>query len=175
MKEFVIRFGGLMAALAAVTGCPFICSLVLSIGPPWPDQETAVSSWVAMVNIVVLVLVYNTKRSQNELWIKRLSVVFTTSLVVYVILMSSFCYKVTDSSVLVAGGFLPSEKTKQVMKENPEETYKHLLAQARFDPEEVWIPWTVRVVRDVILFVWLVLFASFSGVVALATPQRASD
>jgi hypothetical protein len=121
--------------------------------------------------VVLLVVVYtNTATAKQAFYkrvINRLAITFAVALVIYVVLRSFYCHDAPDWQHQVAGGFMLRSDITDKMATDPHLTPERLLAMAQYDATRIWVPWTVLCVRAVVLLVWLVLFASLSGVVAL--------
>jgi hypothetical protein len=170
LGEFLRQYGRLLAAFTALGASPFLTNLVVRISPPWPE-EVVTSALACVVNTVLLVLIYvriAAPRPAVYQWaIKWLAITFTASLVVFVFFKSFFCYNAPDWRYQVSGGLILRPEIVKFLSNEPGLAVQRLLEEARYDAYQVWLPWTVDLVRVVILLVWLVLFASVTGVVAV--------
>ena len=115
---FLQRYGRLLAALLAVSSSPLLTSLVVRIGPPWPE-EAGTSALVCIVNVVLLMFIYlNTataRPASSKRVVNLLAITFVTTLVMYVGLKSFCCYDAPDWQHQVAGGFVLRSEIKDLM------------------------------------------------------------
>jgi len=159
----------LVASVFGFATLPIVADLVFLAGPPWPARlKTALLT--ALVACTVLPGAYAWQRSSSPERLRSRTLVFGTLsaclVLAYLALTSAFVYDAPDASHQEAGGFLVKPAVSQEMAQNPSTTLGDLFKGAEYVPDQVWVPWTVAVVR-------LALVTSWVGVFGLAAAAGA--
>jgi hypothetical protein len=148
-----------------------LLALLLRLQPPWPEPSAVgLFSLVAMLAPALGSGLFM-PQLRAPAWLKRSLWVSVCCLGGYAILWNNSIYEARprtpdDSSLRpipkIVGGLLLNEDVKALI-EGPNRivglTAQMALEEASFDPDLVWIPWTVRFNQAALLLCWMGLFA----------------
>ncbi|MBV9126343.1 MAG: hypothetical protein JO112_23590 [Planctomycetes bacterium] len=163
------NYKNLVLTLLSVSSLPPLTSLLLKIGPPWPGDAAAATVCI-IVNMVCLLYIYNS-RAHHESNVRRLrrfkviAVGFLSSLLIYMLLKVFLCYNAPDWRHQVAGGLILQEDIRGLLRVNPQLNMTDLLQASDFNPEHLWVSWTVRLVQWLILVNWVFVYVFLSAAV----------
>jgi hypothetical protein len=159
------QYGGLVAisVLAIVLG--FVHRWT-GIGPPWPHPAaTAVLAWLAMI----LAWFASDVGVDREILSRRaprwLVIVTGANLVFFLVMLAAFTIPAPEWPDLESRGLCLQAPVARNLERTPGKTVEDEFAGAGYDPLAVWVPWTVTLVRCIMLVLWLGLVA---GLAALA-------
>jgi hypothetical protein len=85
------------------------------------------------------------------------------TLLVFIVLFGFFTIPAPEWPNLESRGLWLRDEIAPLVAKLGEDKLKLLLAGNEFDPHTIWVPWTVDLVRVVLLLVWLALMASLAG------------
>jgi hypothetical protein len=161
----VRRFGGL-AAISLLAFALWAEHRWIGFGPPWPNfAATAFCTWLAMV----VVWFASDDAIQRNVMSRRAprGLIATAGglLIVFVVLFPFFTIPAPSWPHLESRGVWLRPEIAQLLQQNPQMTLEQALEGNQFDPHTIWVPWTVDLVRVVLLLVWLALMASIAALV----------
>ena len=145
-----------------------IVSLIYNVGPPWPSR-IAIPILTSMMEVLILIYVFqfwkplSKTRKQRRMKLSLIAAVL--SFLLYFWLFGSFIFNAPDARHRDVRGLIYTEAAESVIDTTYPE--QDALKGAGFDPTRIWKPWTVYLMRFLVLVSWLVFFASIS--VYLAT------
>lgn len=159
VKDFK-SIGGLIGkgALAAP-----ILSLIFNVGPPWPSRITA-PILTSLVQLLILAYIFqfwtplSNKRKGRRM--KFSVVALALGFLLYFWLFSSFVLDAPDAGHRDVKGFLYTAAAESVISDTYPEG--EALKGAAYDTTRIWEPWTVNLMRLLVLVSWLFFFASVS-------------
>lgn len=140
-----------------------ILSLIFNVGPPWPSR-IATPILTSLMQILVLVYVFQfwtplaKKRKERRMKISIIAVVI--GFLLYFWLFSSYVFDAPDTSHRDIKGLFYSPAAGLVINDSYPEG--EALKGAAYDPTRIWEPWTVYLMRVLVLVSWLVFFVSVS-------------
>ena len=162
---FFTDYGKLAAMTLGVGAIPTVLDLISAIGPPWP-QRHAVAMFTSVMSWIVLPWGFTSWRTISATKLKtRLSlfaILTSLFLLIYILLKAVFVYNAPTEWNQEAAGFILQTKIQSLLDQVPEMSLLDAVRGAEFDPNEIWVPWTVAVVRGGLLVTWLLLFACLS-------------
>jgi hypothetical protein len=159
--ESLVGWAGKGALLA-----PLI-SLVTDIGPPYPSR---ISVPVLTCLLLVLLLIYifhfwePLSKSQLERRLKVTLILIVPCLILYFLLFNFFVLDAPDESNRVVKGFLLTKQAQSVV--GPDYPVEKALQGAQYNPTRIWEPWTVYLMRLMLLIAWTLSFAAISSYLA---------
>lgn len=160
---------------------PPFAALLLYMGPPVPQQRSAVASMTFIVEVIVTIQCFRwfyMRRQPPALEkVNKLS-----TLLAVVCLTTLFLYFIA-STILVRP--MPDQENRDVIGLYYNSTAARLinppaypedraLERAHYDPERIWASWTVQLDRSLVLILWLTLFGSLSAYVGLLASSAMS-
>ena len=147
---------------------PIMGSMVITIGPPWP-MLSAVSVLTMLSEVLVSMFVFQraaTRRLSSRLLNRTLSVsVFC--LLSYLLLYAFFVREMPDSKHRDVQGFIYTPAARSVINDTYSES--DALRGAGYRPTELWVGWTVFVIRYGVLCTWFLFFCFLSAYLAQFT------
>jgi hypothetical protein len=145
--SFGVIGGGAVAPFAAY---------VAGITPPWPHGITLPT---ALVELVVLILVFQFFRRSPRKVINKVMRLSAAGLFVasalYLSLFSFATFEIGDSKERDVKGFVCVEKLPDATRAECPFVGQERLKDAAFHAELIWRPWSIQLVRLVIVLVWL--------------------
>lgn len=144
-----------------------ILSLVFNVGPPWPSR-IATPILTSLIELLVLTYIFqfwaplSKKRKERRMKASCISVVI--SFLVYFWLFGSLVFDAPDARHRDVKGIGYSHAAELVISDSY--TEKDALKGAAYDPTKIWQPWSVYLMRLLVLTAWLVFFASVSVYIA---------
>ena len=130
-----------------------------SFAPPWPDSEVATGFFISVFELVAVLYLFSmedrikAKYSLYLLWTGRL--LFAVFLV-YVVLFATLTAPMERASHRDVIGFLFQDASFRHYQTDV------LLKMFGYDPEKIWLPWTVVVSRILVLLSWIAVFVVLS-------------
>ena len=94
-----------------------------------------------------------------------LIICLTASLILYAIMMAVFTIPATSWPNLESRGLWLQEPIAKHLDNSPGVTVEDLLAGAEYNPNAIWVPWTVGLVRGILLSLWLSLATGLAAIV----------
>lgn len=173
--DLIADYKVVAGAAFAVGAVPPLLHFALSIGPPWPDRE-GIAYFTSIVNGVILLTAYVLWRHISLTKMRNRVRVFVSGslgfLFVYIVLSASFVYNAPDAKHQVASGWELTQDVAELLAEARKQgipiTLEELLRGNEFNPETIWKPWTVRLIRISLLTTWLLMFGFVSCLIATA-------
>jgi hypothetical protein len=166
--SFVSDFKNVAALLGkAAILAPFV-GLLLNIGPPWPGG-TGVPTLTALAEVLVLIYIFQffTSLAKRRLE-KRLRIFFlivTLWFAVYITFYSLFVFDIPLTKSKDVSGFILKPEIQQLLR--PGYDVDRLLEGAEWDASQIWVSWTIKTVRVVLLLSWLLFFVSIACCIAV--------
>jgi hypothetical protein len=159
------RFGGL-AVITFLVLALWAEHRFIGFGPPWPNfAACAVCTWLMMV----VVWFASDKAIQQNALARRapqwLIVTAGMLLIIFILLFPFLTIPAPEWPNLESRGLSLQREVKKLLQEDASLSLEELLEGAKFDPHKIWVPWTVDLVRVVLLLVWLALMASLAALV----------
>lgn len=138
----------------------------IGIGPPWPmPAPTATLCWLAML----LAWFASDVGVQRDLLSRRaprwLVAVTGASLVLFLIMMAVFTVPAPEWPNLESRGLWLQAPIARNLEHSPGKTVEDEFAGAGYDPLAIWVPWTVALVRAIMLLLWLGFAAGLAALV----------
>ena len=169
-KKFLLDFRSVSSLIAkGIIIAPFI-GLITYLGPPWPSL-TGSSLLSTVVQIFSLMYAFEFWSDRSKTRLKRLFrlclIVAAVSLLSYMLLFSLRTYPAPTDSQRQVKGIYYQERVKLVISDKYTESMA--LEGAGWDPLKVWEPWTVELMRMLVLSVWLILFVAITLSIASFT------
>ncbi|HEV2972355.1 MAG TPA: DUF4145 domain-containing protein [Pirellulales bacterium] len=159
------RYGGLAAVslLAVALG---VLHRVVGIGPPWPPPAaTAVASWLVMVMAWFASDVGVERDVLPRRAPRRLLIVTASCLTSFLIMLAFFTIPAPDWPNLETRGLWLQAAIARNLDQTPGRTVEDEFQGVGYNPMAIWVPWTVALVRSIMLLSWL---ATMAGLAALA-------
>jgi hypothetical protein len=147
---------------------PFVVEYVAHAGPPWlaPGMVSILSG-----TVMCLVLVSRVAASERH-DAERLSSLTTTTTILAVgaIVFYAFCYAffvfpAPDWKYRDARGLILKDGAKAALAADPSLSIDKLLEGAGFQPERIYVDWTVYLNRFALLATWLLFLGALSNTV----------
>lgn len=164
---FLKDYRKLISCMVGLAVADAVVDLVFAVGPPWPARNTTVFftvmfAWVLLISTFALWRKESIESLKTKITISCM--LFICACIIYIFMRAMFVYDAPTSFDQEASGFVLQERIKALLRDKPGLNIKGLLADGGYDPNEIWEPWSVAVVRFVLLSTWLALFAAFSVV-----------
>ena len=165
-----------LVALACLAGFAalIIPGLVyFQIAPPLDeryDLAVGLLTWLGVLASATLSAVLRPRNAVGRL--VRLTIAAAVSSIVFACLYSAFVYDAAPADPKrdllhpppkQTGGFLLSKIAHDYLAISPGEDVEDVLSGEQYDPEKVWVHWTIVVARGLFLTSWLGLIASLSA------------
>src|SRR5437764_4808903 len=163
MKEFA-AFLKDFKSVSAILGkaallAPFL-TLVVNIGPPWPEKARVPIT--ALFQLFALMYAFEFWHPRGKARLKKTLrwsfAIFGVAFVLYIALFTSFTYPAPSYEHREAKGLIKQPAVAEIL--TPTYTIDDAVAGSGYDPFLVWEPWTVYLMRIVLLSSWLILFVS---------------
>lgn len=160
---FIRRNRSLFVGMLSYAAVPPIVDFIFCIGPPWPHRGGVVA-FSSVTAYIVAISVYihfahgiasNTKNEHLRARLSQFMVLSIMTSVIYIAMCAGFLYDAPDVRHQVAGGFYLRPEIIELMKNDRTLTIEICLESAEWNPERIWIPWTVRLINAVFLLAWL--------------------
>lgn len=160
---FLNDYKKLISLMIVLPGSNLIMEHYFFVGPEWPGPRRCIF-FTSIVDFLVLTSIFtNFRGSTKKRMLKYLNIAVRFSfvaIVVYILLRSFFIYTIRpnqkDSFEVTTGLFIKRE-IRAVLSDDPTETIEHLLWGNHYDPTAIWEPWSVFLIRFIILLSWIVL------------------
>jgi hypothetical protein len=157
------QYGG----LAAITVLAIVLGLfhrLIGVGPPWPPPAaTALLCWLVMV----LAWFSSDAGVEREILPRRaprwLIVVAGACLVLFLLMFAFFTIPAPDWPNIEARGLWLQEPIARDLDHSPGKTVEDEFEGAGYNPTAIWAPWTVALVRSMMLLLWLALTAALAA------------
>lgn len=147
---------------------PIITGLIFNLGPPWP-AKTGVTFLTTLAEILISMYVFQrafkAKKDYLSKWLNITIALTVFSLLAYLLTFSFFVRDMPDSDNKDVRGIYYTPQARAVI--NEQYTEEKALRGAGYEPTVIWVPWTVYLMRVVVIIFWLVFFCSLSSYIAL--------
>lgn len=156
----VIKNASKLASLfaAAAVAAPLL-DLIAKVGPPEPNGVPYFSSAAALLCILYTAQFWpHMSSAAVGRQMKHLALLTVGASALYLALFLILVAPAPGGRV--ATGFLVKPSVAALL--GPVYSTRDALRDAAYDPAEVWVEWTVRVIEMVLLAVWLALVSFFS-------------
>ena len=172
--SFVSDFKGVAALIGKIALIAPFATLLLNIGPPWPNR-TAVPTLTSLCEVFVLIYIFQfftplTKRALG----KRLRLFFLlliASFILYLSLYSFFVFNIPGTNDRDLKGFIVRPEIAEMV--GPGRSLEYLLEGAEWEPLNIWESWTIYTTRIALLLSWILFFVGIAGCIAVfVTLQR---
>jgi hypothetical protein len=161
--EELRRFWAWIVASAAL---PFLASLS-KIAPPWPP---AISILTSSITVLAIVVAYQFFRNSSQKTVNRLIAVgivllFTFGFL-YLATLSEMTFAVPGSDTDRVKGFACTDFANISFPNRCPWFGESELRQSEWTPENLWLSWSITLVRMVLITLWLASFLLISLVLA---------
>jgi hypothetical protein len=159
------RYGGLVAICVLAIALGFV-HLWTGVGPPWPQSAaTAVLAWLAMVLAWFASDVGIDRNVLSRRTPRWLVILTGVNLVLFFVLLAAFTIPAPEWPDLEARGLWVQVPVARNLERMPGKTIEDEFAGAGYNPLAIWVPWTVALVRSIMLVSWLALVAGLAALV----------
>ena len=162
---FAADFRSMTAWVAkGAVAAPFI-DIILGFGPPWPSR-TGVPVLTCLVEILVLIYAFQfwkvMAKYQQEFRLRTSFVLIVVTFLLYIALFAFFVYEAPEAPYREVKGFLYQPYVHDIMNKDKTYTEQKVLIDSGYDPIIIWKPWTVYLMRIVVLITWILFFTALS-------------
>lgn len=158
------QYGGL-AGISLLAVALWAVHRWIGIGPPWPPPaQTALLCWLAMV----LSWFASDVGIRSEKLARRaprwLVAGAGASLGLFLFMLAVFTIPAPDWPNLESRGLMLQEPIARNLELSPGKTVEDEFEGAGYNPLAIWVPWTVALVRAIMLLSWLLLTAGLAAI-----------
>lgn len=177
---FLTNFKDILAWVAILATIAPLVDLLTHLGPAWPKPRQGIAILTSLIELFVLMYAFvfwRTKAKQKIKNVMQLSYSFCALLLVcYLTFLSFYTIESPLSGETVVEGLVYQKNIKEFISETSAWTLSDLLEF--LSPEQIWKPWSIKVMQSVLLINWL-LFWMFLGVgiatfICLQRPKKMS-
>jgi hypothetical protein len=169
--DFAKDFKSVSGWVAKAAVAAPLADIVLNIGPPWPSRPS-VAILLCIVEVVVLMYSFEfwrhgSPRIQHIRSVMRAAIAaVAVAFVVYMPLFAFFIVDAEDAWHRVVIGYKMHDDVAEMQKSDPGQWTPEELILQFHDVMAVWTPWSVNVMRTIVLLVWLLVWAALSVVIS---------
>jgi hypothetical protein len=157
------KYGGL-AAISVLAIALWAMHHWIGIGPPWPPPApTALFCWLAMV----LAWFASDAGVESDRLDRRaprwLVAVTGATLGLFLVMLAVFTIPAPEWPYLESRGLWLQEPIARHLERSPGIGVEELFEGAGYNPLAIWVPWTVALVRAIMLLLWLAFAAGLAA------------
>jgi|GEM_PF-1984444 len=173
--EFTAEITSITSWLAKAAVAAPLVDIVLGIGPPWPSK-VAVPILTCLAEVMVMMYGFQfwSGLSRPRLG-RRLRVAFVLivlTLLLYITFFSFFVYDAPSGADREVKGLF-YQGDVQVVINRGDIREADVIKAGEYDPLRIWVPWSVYVMRVIVLCIWLLFFTCLaSGIASFVLLER---
>jgi hypothetical protein len=164
-REVLADFKSLTALGAKAAVAAPLADFVLQVGAPWPTGVPLITSIVELITLIyVFHFWFGKSHKQLTMKLRIFLVILCVSFFGHLYLLDTYTFVNPASSKRYAKGFVVLPSVQQLIPgefKSPEE----VLSKSEYKEEDVWTAGSITAARLTLLAVWLMMFASLSGLI----------
>lgn len=162
---FLTNFKDILAWIAILATIAPLIDLLTQLGPPWPKPRQGIALLTSLIELFVLMYAFTFWRTQPKKNIKHVMQlsygICILLLICYLTFIAFFTMESPLSGEIIVKGLVYQNDVEDFMHQTSAWTLSNMLEY--LSPEQIWKPWSIKVMQTVLLITWL-LFWTFLGI-----------
>ena len=164
-KEVVTDVKSLPSLVVNAAVVAPLADFVLHLGAPWPSGVPVITS---LVELITLICIFHFWFKKNQKQLRRLLIIWLILLIVsffgYLYLFDTYTFVNPSSSKRYAKGYVVNPDVQELIPQHVK-TPEEALVMIEYKEEQVWTLASITHIRLLLLFSWLLTFASLVGLI----------